>query len=60
MPCRRTEVQEPPHGQSRCFPEPQREKKMPLLFYFPLIIWMGVLEAMQDEMRVPATTKARR
>ena len=33
---------------------------MPLLFYFPLIVWMGMLEAMQDEMRVPATTKARR
>ena len=26
---------------------------MPLLFYFPLIIWMGMLEAMQDELRVP-------
>jgi hypothetical protein len=39
--------------------EPQREKqKMPLLFYFPLIIWMGMLEAMQDELRVPV--KARR
>jgi len=33
---------------------------MPLLLYFPLIILMGVLGAMQDEMRVPATTKARR
>ena len=33
---------------------------MPLLFYFPLIIWMGMLEAMQDEMRVSATVKARR
>ena len=33
---------------------------MPLLFYFPLIIWMGVLEGMQDEMRVAATAKARR
>ena len=30
---------------------------MPLLFYFPLIIWMGMLEAMQDEMRVPATAR---
>lgn len=36
--------------------EPQREiQKMPLLFYFPLIIWMGMLGAMQDEMRMPAT-----
>jgi hypothetical protein len=31
---------------------------MPLLFYFPLIIWMGMLEALQDEMRVPVTAKA--
>ena len=30
---------------------------MPLLFYFPLIIWMGMLEAMQDEMRVPVKTR---
>ena len=37
-----------------------RYKKMPLLFYFPLIIWMGMLEAMQDEMRIPAAAKARR
>jgi hypothetical protein len=44
-----------------CVVEPQREKqKMPLLFYFPLIVWMGMLEAMQDEMRVPATAKPRR
>jgi hypothetical protein len=33
---------------------------MPLLFYFPLIIWMGMLEAVQDEMRVPATVRVRR
>ena len=33
---------------------------MPLLFYFTLIVWMGMLEAIQDEMRVPATAKARR
>ena len=33
---------------------------MPLLFYFPLIVWMGMLEIMQDEMRVPAKIKARR
>jgi hypothetical protein len=33
---------------------------MPLLLYFPLIIWMGMLEAMQDEMRAPATVKVRR
>lgn len=33
---------------------------MPLLFYFQLIILMGMLRAMQDEMRMPATAKARR
>jgi hypothetical protein len=33
---------------------------MPLLLYFPLIIWMGMLVAMQDEMRAPATVKVRR
>jgi hypothetical protein len=32
---------------------------MPLLLYFPLIVWMGMLEAMQDEMRAPAPVKAR-
>jgi hypothetical protein len=32
---------------------------MPLLLYFPLIIWMGMLGAMQDEIR-PATAKVRR
>ena len=25
---------------------------MPLLFYFPFIVWMGVLEIAHDEMRV--------
>jgi hypothetical protein len=33
---------------------------MPLLLYFPLIIWMGMLGAMQDEMQVLAPLKARR
>ena len=33
---------------------------MPLLLYFPLIVWMGMLEAIQDEMRVPAKAKAPR
>jgi hypothetical protein len=33
---------------------------MPLLFYFPLIVWMGMVNAMQDDMRVPVTVKARR
>jgi hypothetical protein len=33
---------------------------MPLLLYFPLIIWMGMLGAMQDEMRVPVKVKAPR
>ena len=30
---------------------------MPLLFYFPLIIWMGMVEIAQDEMHVPARVK---
>ena len=33
---------------------------MPLLLYFPLIIWLGMLEAMKDDRREPATIKARR
>lgn len=31
---------------------------MPLLFYFPLIIWMGLVEIVQEEMRVPVKVKA--
>jgi hypothetical protein len=30
---------------------------MPLLFYFPFIVWMGMLEIVQDEMRVPLNAK---
>ena len=30
---------------------------MPLLFYFPLIIWMGMVEIVQIEMRVPARVR---
>ena len=26
---------------------------MPLLIYLPLIVWMGLFEVAQDEMRVP-------
>lgn len=33
---------------------------MPLLFYLPLIIWMGLYETAQDEMRVPVKVKALR
>jgi hypothetical protein len=40
--------------------EPTRgTQKMPLLFYFPLIVWMGMMEIAQDEMRVPVRVKAR-
>ena len=28
---------------------------MPLLFFFPYIIWMGMIELAQEEMRVPVT-----
>jgi hypothetical protein len=31
---------------------------MPLLFYFPLIIWMGMVEILEEEMRVPVKVKA--
>jgi len=31
---------------------------MPLLFYFPYIIWMGMMEIVQDEMRAPVKIKA--
>jgi hypothetical protein len=37
-----------------------RGDAMPLLFYLPMIIWLGVLGAAQDEMRVPVKVKARR
>ena len=32
---------------------------MPLLFYFPYIIWMGMMELAQEEMRVPVKAKPR-
>ena len=35
-----------------------RYKKMPLLFYFPFIVWMGMMEIAQDEMRAPVRIKA--
>jgi hypothetical protein len=34
-----------------------RCKKMPLLFYLPLIIWMGLFEIAQDEMPVPSNDR---
>ncbi len=32
---------------------------MPLLLYFPLIIWMGMLGVARDEIGPPAEAKAR-
>jgi hypothetical protein len=32
---------------------------MPLLFYFPLIIWLGMMGVIEDEVREPATIKVR-
>jgi hypothetical protein len=32
-------------------------KEMPLLFYFPFIVWMGMLEIAHDELRVPVKVK---
>jgi hypothetical protein len=39
----------------------QREaaNNMPLLFYFPYIVWMGMMQIVQDEMRAPVKIKAR-
>ena len=37
-----------------------RGAQMPLVFYLPLIIWIGLFEAAQDEMRVPVKVKALR
>jgi hypothetical protein len=31
---------------------------MPLLFYLPLIIWMGLFEVAQAELRAPDKVKA--
>ena len=30
---------------------------MPLLLYFPLIVWMGMVELVQQEVRVPVKVK---
>ena len=47
-------LMEPPLIYSRCLFEPNaRHKKMPLLFYFPFIVWMGMVKVVRDEMRVP-------
>jgi hypothetical protein len=35
-----------------------RYTKMPLLFYFPFIVWMGLMEIAQAEMRAPVRVKA--
>jgi len=32
---------------------------MPLLLYFPLIIWMGMAEVMQQQMQAVATIRPR-
>jgi hypothetical protein len=38
--------------------EPYWSKKMPLLFYLPMIVWMGFCGIAQDELR-PAKAKAK-
>lgn len=35
-----------------------RGANMPLLFYLPLIIWMGLFKAAQDEMQAPVKVNA--
>ena len=32
---------------------------MPLLLYFPYIVWMGMMEFVQQEMRTPVRVKAK-
>jgi hypothetical protein len=45
-------------GRARFLAEPKREaNKMPLLFYFPLIVWMGMAEILQQEMQAPVRAK---
>jgi hypothetical protein len=31
---------------------------MPLLFYFPYIVWMGLMECAREDVRVPVRIKA--
>jgi hypothetical protein len=33
---------------------------MPLFFYLPMIIWMGLFGAVHEDRRVPVRVKARR
>ena len=33
-------------------------KKMPLLFYFPLIVWIGMMNIMHEETQQPVKVKA--
>ena len=33
---------------------------MPLLFYLPMIVWLGMFEAVQSGTRVPLKEKVRR
>jgi len=36
---------------TRFLREPNAENKMPLFFYLPVIVWMGMVAAARDEMR---------
>jgi hypothetical protein len=42
-----------------CRTNARQGNNMPLLFYFPYIVWMGMMQIVQDEMRVPVKIKAR-
>jgi hypothetical protein len=44
---------------TRFLREPNAEKKMPLFFYLPMIVWMGMVAAVRDDMR-PIPVKAKR
>jgi hypothetical protein len=44
---------------ARFLREPNAEKKMPLFFYLPLIVWTGMVAAAREDMRTVAI-KAKR
>ena len=33
---------------------------MPMLFYWPLIVWIGMFEVAQNDMRVPVEVEAQK
>lgn len=33
---------------------------MPMLFYLPMILWMGMFDVVQNELRAPVKVKAKK